>query len=117
LQVDLTNGTDQVFGAVTDGSWVAELSADRNVFNARFNPAEQAGSRAFVLERTEPSTGDAASGVSRIRTGGATRVRGRLADARPFTTTSTLARNGDYPFYLSLKRGSEMLIGWLNFPA
>jgi len=90
---------------------------DRNVFDARLNPAEQAGSRSFVLEKAEPTPSDAASGISRIRPGGSTRVRGRLADARPFAAASTLAKNGDYPFYLSLKRGSEVLIGWLNFPA
>ena len=117
LQVDLTNGTDQVFGTVSDGNWVSELSADRDVFDGRFNPAQQAGSRAFVLERAEPDASDAASGVSRIKAGGSTRVRGRLADARPFAAASTLGRNGDYPLYLSLERGSEILIGWLNFPA
>ena len=117
LRVDLTNGTDQVSGTVSDGAWVADLSADRNVFDARFNPARQAGSRPFVLETADPNPSAAASGISRIKLNGSTRVRGRLADARPFATFSTLAKNGDYPFYLSLKRGSEILLGWANFPA
>jgi hypothetical protein len=32
-------------------------------------------------------------------------------------TSSSLAENGDYPFYLSLNHGTELVIGWLNFPA
>jgi subtilisin family serine protease len=115
LHVDLVNGTDQIVGTVTDGTWVSDVSADRNVFNSRWNPAQQAGSRAFVLE--EPDTSDAATGVSRIKPSGATQVRGQLLDGRRFSTASTLAKNGDYPFYLSLHQGSEILIGWLNFPA
>jgi hypothetical protein len=40
-----------------------------------------------------------------------------LDDGRAFGAGSSLARNGDYPFYLSLNRGQEIVIGWLNFPA
>jgi len=117
LRVDLTNGIDQIFGTISDGAWVSEVFADRNVFDARFNPAQQAGSRAFILERADATPADAASAVSRINTAGSTHVRGRLMDGRPFATASSLAKNGDFPFYLSLHHGSEVLIGWLNFPA
>jgi subtilisin family serine protease len=115
LHVDLANATDQIVGTLSDGSWASDVSADRNVFNSRSNPAPQAGLRQFVLE--QPDTTDAADGVSRIKPNGSTRVRGQLLDGRRFVAASSLAKNGDYPFYLSLHRGSEILIGWLNFPA
>ena len=117
LHVDLLDGTDVVSGSVTDGGWASTLEGDRNVFNARWNPAQQAGVRDFVLEPADNAETAAATGASRISTSGSARVRGKLSDGRAFGTASSLARNGDCPFYLSLNRGSEVVIGWLNFPA
>jgi subtilisin family serine protease len=117
LLVDLTNGTDQVVGSATDGGWISPLSGYRNVFDASTNPALQAGSRAFVLEQAPDLARAAATGISHISRSGKARVRGRLNDGRAFSAGSLLARNGDCPFYLSLSHGSEMVIGWLNFPA
>jgi hypothetical protein len=116
LHVDLTNGSDQVVGAVSDGNWTSGVTGDRNVFNSSSNPAQQAGLRSFVLERA-PDNSSAASGQSRISLGGAANVRGKLSDGRAFSTSSTLAKNGDCPFYLSLNHGTEMVVGWLNFAA
>ena len=116
LHLDLTNGTDQASGGVTDGNWVSELAGDRNVFNAQLNPASQAGQCGFVLQRADTNAVAAATGTSSISKSGAATMRGKLADGRAFSVTSSLAKNGDCPFYLSLTRGSEVLIGWLNFP-
>jgi hypothetical protein len=117
LHLDLTNGSDQVAGTLTDGATISEISADRNVFNARFNPAVQAGLHPFVFDRADLADTDAAAGLGRIAPGGSTIVRGSLDDGRHFLTASSLSKQGDYPFYLSLNRGSEVVIGWLNFPA
>jgi subtilisin family serine protease len=116
MHVDLTNGTDQLTGQIAGGNWIAEVSGDRDVFNAKFNPAQQAGFRSFILEQSE-STNLVANGRSKISAAGATQVKGKLIDGRAFSAGSTLAKNGDYPFYLSFRRGSEVVIGWLNFPA
>jgi hypothetical protein len=115
LHLDLTNGSDQVTGSLTDGRWTSALAGDRNVFDTLSNPARQAGDRSFVLDRADNNT-RAATGLSRINLNGATRVQGTLTDGRAFSTSSTLARNGDCPFYLSLNSGNEVVIGWLNFP-
>ena len=117
LRVDLTNGTDQVTGALTDGTWTSNLHGDRNVFDSLANPAAQAGERSFVLERAENEKTTAASGLSKIGITGKTLVRGNLEDGRKFLAGSSLAKNGDCPFYLSLSGGGEVIIGWLNFPA
>jgi hypothetical protein len=115
LHLDLTNTSDQVAGSLTDGHWTSALAGDRNVFNSQFNPARQAGDRSFVLERAD-NNARAATGLSRIALNGVTRVQGTLADGRAFSTSSALAKNGNCPFYLSLNRGNEVVIGWLNFP-
>jgi subtilisin family serine protease len=116
LHTDLTNGTDQVTGSATDGVWSADLSSDHNVFDARLNPAEQAGLRTFLFENNAAGT-QAASCSDRIYSNGVSRLHGKLLDGRPFARISALAKTGDCPFYISLNRSTEVVIGWLNFPA
>ena len=70
-----------------------------------------------MLQQALGDRADAATGLSAISPGGATSVRGKLADGRAFNTSSFIAKNGDYPFYLAFNRGQELLLGWLNFPA
>jgi hypothetical protein len=115
LHVALTNTTDQLGGTVTDGTWSSDLSADRNVFNAHFNPAQQAGVHAFVLQSAGGSLSPAATGSSRIALSGSASLRGKLQNRQGFAMGSALAGNGDCPFYVSFNRGTEIVIGWLNF--
>src|SRR5262249_27944483 len=75
------------------------------------------GYRAFVLERADDLALTAATGAGTISTSGAARIRGKLADGRSFSTSTTLAKNGDCPLYLSFNHGTEVVIGWLNFPS
>jgi len=117
LHVDMTNGTDQLAGTVSDGAWTAEVAANRNVFSSRLNPAPQTGLRSFTLEQADSAPGATADGTSRISPAGNVTVRGKLGDGQRFATSSVLAKNGDLPFYLTLHRGNEVVIGWLNFPA
>src|SRR5262249_14489561 len=70
----------------------------------------------FTLQQTN-GVGSTVYGTSQISRAGTVSVRGKLAGGQRFVTSSSLAKNGDYPFYLSMNRGTELLIGWLNFPA
>ena len=115
LHTDLTNPSDVVAGRLTDGAWDSAILADRNVFDARWRPAEQAGLRSFALERSDKTV--VANGSASISQGGGTRIRGKLQDNRAFASSGFISKNGDYPFFLSLHRGTEIVIGWLNFPA
>lgn len=117
LHIDLSNGTDQVTGSVTDGAWASGVTADKNVFNSRVNPASQAGLRNFILQQANDTAIQAGAGQGRISTSGLAGVSGSLDNGTKFRTSSTLAKNGDCPFYLSLNKGSGIVIGWLNFPA
>ena len=117
LHLDLTNGTDQVTGLLTAGGWTSGLWGDRNGFNAKLNPALQAGTHAFVLEHADDTSVAAGTGLSAIARSGTARIKGKLNGGHTFSIGTWLARNGDCPFYLSLNRGTEVVIGWLNFPA
>ncbi len=117
LRIDLSNGGEQIFGQVTSSASTCELSGARNVFDSRLNPAQQAGLRAFALERTDAGAAAIAVASTRISSAGAAKIHGKRGDGHAFSASSTIARNGNYPFYLSINRGSEVLIGWLTFSA
>jgi hypothetical protein len=117
LHVDIATGTDQVSGTVSDGAWVSTVSGNRNVFVSRFNPAPQAGLRLLTLQQAQNATAASADAMSRISSAGGVSIRGKLGNSQRFVTSSTLAKNGDCPFYVSFNRGNELMIGWLNFPA
>jgi hypothetical protein len=114
LHLDLASPTDKVSGTLSDGNWTSAMAGDRNVFSSQFRPAQQAGNRSLTLSRSDET--EAANGLSKIAVNGVTRVRGTLVDGRPFATASALSKSGDCPFYLSLNHGTEVVIGWLNFP-
>jgi subtilisin family serine protease len=116
LTLNGTDSVDAVSGTVTSGAWTASLSADRNVFNSQLNPAPQAGVRGFILERAD-TLASAAAGAGHISKSGHASMHGKLSDGRSFSSGSTLSLTGDYPFYLSMHRGSEIVIGWISFSA
>jgi subtilisin family serine protease len=116
LRVDLAAANNLATGKVSDGGWTAEIVSDRNVFNAKSNPAPQAGVREFALQ-TAGATNAAALAIGKISPSGVTSVRGRLSDGRPFTSSSHLSAAGQFPFHSAFDLGREVVIGWLDFPA
>ncbi len=114
LHVALASGADEVSGLLSDGIWSAAVAGDRSVFSAA-RPATQAGKRAFILQTPDSGTNSAANGSSTISAVGRTTVIGALMDGRRFNLINSIAKTGDFPFYLSLSK-SEAVIGWLSFP-
>jgi hypothetical protein len=117
MSLDLANGGTEITGEVSSGGWASHLQGNRNVFNRLLNPAPQAGSVGFVLEGEVPTTTTVATGANRIAAGGSAKVKGTLLDGRKFVRGASVSRAGDFPFYLALAGGSEVVIGWVNFPA
>ena len=115
FHLGLEAGSSSIAGRIASDKWTSDLVADRNVFHALSNPAEQAGIHLLNLLSQDSTL--TASGLSRISPGGAVKLQGKLNDVQTFSTSSSLAQNGDCPFYLSRNRGAEMVIGWLNFPS
>jgi plastocyanin len=117
LQLDLAGSAHAVQGTATDGVWVSDVLGYPAGYNARSSPAPQSGQRPFVLKWTLlPDAAEAGSGVAYINPSGAVNARGNLVDGRKFVAVTTLAANGLAPFYLSLSRGTDVLIGWLSIP-
>jgi len=120
LQLDLTNGTDQVTGTVSDGIWTSPLSGDRAVFDGRTNAAPQLGGYTMVIPGgANPATEPYGFGYATLAVDkkGNVRLRGALADgiASPFNIRTPVSKSGRCPLYLPLYRGQGYLQGWLQF--
>jgi acid phosphatase len=123
LTLDLTNGTERVTGTVSEvaaGSnvWTVPLVADRAVFNAKTNPAPQAGkyTMIFPIDTNAPSgpTGDGFGTVT-VSAAGAVSFRGTLADGTKVTQKTGLSKDGNWPLFASLYKGKGSLLSWVTF--
>jgi len=121
LELHLDPG-DQLHGFVTNSAGtngnlvVSDLMAERNTFNRLTNISPQTGIRHFVLKRD--SLAEAATlgmGKALIHSDGNVQSSGVLSVRGKFTFSSTLGRTGDNPFYLSLSKGTESIIGTFHF--
>ncbi len=101
LQMDPV-GNAHLNGTVSDGTWTANLTADRAVFKAQANPAPYAGKYTLVLPGTG-NPGDTASpqgdgyGTITVGASGVVKLGGVLADGTKLTQTTTLSQEGQCP--------------------
>jgi hypothetical protein len=118
LAMDVDNQTDEISGTVSDGSWVAQLSGDRAVFNAALNPAPKSGKYtiAFISQSGSDTipNGDGFGNVT-VDAGGKIGLKGTFADGTKVNQKAFISKNGQWPFYGSLYAGQGSTIGWLLF--
>ncbi|MGC3989041.1 MAG: CAP domain-containing protein [Chthoniobacteraceae bacterium] len=118
LQIDLTNGTNQITGNVTDGSNSASLSLDGKTYDATTNPAPEAGIYTMVLpadsSNSSAPTGDGTATV-KIAKSGQVLINGTLADGTKFTTASFITTDGQIVLYVPLYQKTGSLSGTLSF--
>ncbi len=109
---------DEISGRVTDGSWSADLIADRAVFSAINNPAPQAGNYTVAFpgihESADSPSGDG-FGLVTVDASGRLKLKGTLADGSTITQSSMISKSGAWPLYVVLYRGHGSLLGWLRF--
>ena len=127
LALDLTNPTDVLTGTVTNNqvtaidtnrSWSATLLADRAVFHPKLNPAPLAGRHTMLIPPDPGSlTGPPGDGFASVNvtTKGAISMAGTLADGTKLSQKSTLSKQGTWPVYVPLNKGSGALVSWVTF--
>jgi len=120
LQLDLFGGSEQITGtvAVSDGSWLAELTANRDVFNAKTNPCPAAGTYTLLIPGIPGATGSSAGdgyGLVKVTTAGNVILTGVLADNTPVSQSTFLSKSGDWPLYVARYSGRGSILGWLTF--
>jgi hypothetical protein len=119
LQLVTTNGTPEVFGTVTDGTWFSALRGNLLYFSAK-TPTRLAGNYTVSLLNTnmEPLVPNGSGyGTATIRSNGTVVVSGQAGDGTAISQSCGLSRLGDWPFYVSMFKGRGRLIGWLRVSA
>ncbi len=107
LNLGLTNPLPQVTGAVSDGTWLAPLQADRAVFSAA-HPCPESGYATALL-------GDGYASVT-VAANGHAALRGYLPDNAALVPGATsISTNGQWPIYVPLYGKAGALFGWLAF--
>ncbi len=112
------DNSDSISGTVSDGKWVSLLAGDRGTFDARTQPALQAGKYTVVIPgnvgKTVSRQGDGYAAVT-VNANGTVLLTGTLADGTHVSQSSAISKNGEWPVYVSLYAGRGSLLGWLTF--
>jgi len=117
LQID-ADDPDRITGTVSGGTWAAGLSGDRLVFNKRTNPSSNAGQFTLVIPGNHGSTtepGGDSYGTVTVDQSGGIRFAASLADGTKITQTATLSKDGQWPLYIALYKGTGLQVGWIGF--
>lgn len=120
LSLDLTNGTDQLTGTISEVAttgtvWTAQLVTDLAWFNGKDRIAPQAG-KYTALFPADPDAPDAigdGAGTVTVTTKGGIAFAGTLADGTKVSQKTTLSKDGLWPLYLPLYKGRGSLISWV----
>jgi hypothetical protein len=106
----------RVTGTLTDGNWIADVRANRSVFN-KTNPTPLAGKYTIIIPGTNTDAqlpGGDGYGTVTISSVGQIKLKGALADGTKISQTAALSGDGNWPFYLSLYTGAGEIFGWLR---
>lgn len=117
LHLDVSNGTDQVTGTISNDVWVANVLGDKYTFDSVVNPTPLAGKYNLLLPGTTGSSdypnGDSYALIT-VTTAGKVTVAGTLADGVLSSATGYLSKNGMIPLYSSIYSGRGILSGWIT---
>lgn len=116
LLVNVTNN-DVITGTVLGSTFTANLVANREVYNAKANPASFAGKYTFVFPgnngRGLPQ-GDG-YGTATVSTSGSINSAISLADGTKVSLSSVATVGGQWPLFTPFDGGQGEILGWLLF--
>jgi hypothetical protein len=119
LHVDLINGTDQITGTVSGGSFTSDLIANRSVFNATTNPATQFQGYYTLFFLPDSAAADFPQGngygILTVDAKGRAKLKGTLGDGTKISQTAIVSRDGSWPVYIPLYAKKGLLSGWVTF--
>jgi hypothetical protein len=118
LRLDRLDGANQLTGWLSDGSWEAELLADRAIADAMPDFGIYRGRYTLAISGSvDPNAGPPGSGFGAVAVGqkGKVSLVGELADGQTISQTVPVSRRGEWPFYVSLYGGKGSILGWLTF--
>jgi hypothetical protein len=119
LELAVIDGVRVITGTIVDGDRSIPISADQaKAFNAKTNPAPQAGKYTALLQFDSAATDTPQAngiGVVGISTSGAIRFVGALADGTRLSQGTVLSKSGEWPLYVLLYKKQGSLFGELHF--
>jgi hypothetical protein len=119
LQLDFTNQSVQ--GTIGDGSFLASLLGDQEVFSSSHKAADYEGAYTFIIPGTNDSTVGpfgVSYGTATVGSTGTITYSVYLADGTSVLSQSSVVSEGGYwPFYLPLYGGNGSLWSWNYFNA
>jgi hypothetical protein len=115
--IALQLGSDEITGVVSNGAWMAELAANRNVFT-KVDSAPQAGQYTLVFPGSNDPAhlpgGHGGAAVS-VSPAGVVSVSGTLGDGAKLTGKTFVSKQGQWPLYAALYGKKGVVLGWLTF--
>ena len=111
--LDVTNGTDEIVGTVSDGVFTSDVAADLAVFSS-VNPCPFAGSYTFILEPADDTDPTVPQGFGfatlTVSATGTAQMRGVLGDGTKMSSSATVGGDGTWPLYVSLYKNQGSCI-------
>lgn len=111
------DGSDQITGTVSDGTWTADLIGDRAIYS-KLNPSPTIGYHTLLLLGTPGGAlapeGDS-FGSATVDVAGSVKYKASLADKSSISGRVPISKNGQWPLYAPLYGGKGALLGWVNF--
>jgi len=119
LELDLISGSDTIVGSVDHGDWQSALTAYRDIWDTRTNPAPQAGRYTVIIpgdvDHTDTEPGGDGFGTIQVTPDGTAKLTGTLADGTKVSAKIALSPNGLLPLYVPLYAGLGSINGWVTF--
>jgi hypothetical protein len=109
------DGGNVLKGTVTDGTFEADVLANRSVYNSKTNIAPEAGIYTITIAGTNALTLSNGVGTVTVMTSGATKVLATLGDGTHLTQVTAVGQSGQLPLFGSLYSNKGSIIGWLTF--
>ena len=116
LQLDVAN--QAVSGSVSDGSFVAPLDGDRNVFGPNHPATDYAGQYTWIIAGTNDAffgPYGTSYGTLTVSNSGGLSLAGNLADGTTVSQSSAVSKDGRWPMYLPSSNPNESVFGWNYF--
>ncbi|SPE51083.1 putative Lysyl endopeptidase [Verrucomicrobia bacterium] len=121
LQLD-PQDPDEISGTVSDGTFTAQLSGERAVYDGRTSIAPEAGQFTMVIPGAianggDPSVTPGGDGYATVTVNKAGMIvaSGMLADGTHFAQSATVSKSANWPFYVALYGGQGSALSGITF--
>jgi len=115
LEMDFANGG--LTGQLSDGTWMAELAANRRTYS-RTNPAPERGAYTLAFPGSDNSAvqpGGDGFGTVTVDSSGNVTFAGTLGDGAKVAQKTIVSGQSEWPLYLSPYSSNGCVVGWLTF--